>query len=682
MTCDKRLQLAATTLFSPKNFQAEMSLLMKTYYNWGELLAPASVAISTLGQLILMSNQRLDFPIDAKPPKDGFKHIEYPKSFRSTLVQISHSGYLAFLKAHTNMGKIRGLSAGVPGHVKNAVRYLTSKSEKVISSRLPCTLTQIRESSDKSKMLAEDIANEFKKILDLIQETVLAVTATKDRTKVSFQNAKQRLETAQRKEQYSNDEAVLLKDKNSQLDTMLANLETRQRDLYLETRYGDECVASRMDETSQPGKRPLADRHPELFFNAGNWRYTFEESRLNVDHCLEESSQKLVDLLMASHQFQLKCESWQLSDSSDALDVAEELENLHRALDTLPNCPSLKTLLKNGQELKGKITTDKIRASRKTDMCPGSDETDNLAILIADARANQIKEVYEEKTIVLNNVGGMKEAHKYVRQHQKKMMEDLVETAKKMQELNGKKMQVMRHRMEEILKDLQGWNMVHLSYKEAVQVLEKGMQQLSRLKNDWDKLVELFTRIASLTDRAAQSSEAFIFFTSTSDRVSTVDDDEVFVDDLMDHAEKANAASLFVTDLASVYVNISDRFIMSRIAGLGKLLGLDVDRIGAAAIEKELASLAESGQIAFDGIVEVMKEEEAKTKEKLLDRRRQLAKDYKELLVDCLSISQLPPVQGSGVQGSGSNRTDQVDDLNESTDFATNNYDDTYDIDW
>ena len=150
----------------------------------------------------------------------------------------------------------------------------------------------------------------------------------------------------------------------------------------------------------------------------------------------------------------------------------------------------------------------------------------------------------------------------------------------------------------------------------------------------------------------------------------------------MDHAEKANAASLFVTDLASVYVNISDRFIMSRIAGLGKLLGLDVDRIGAAAIEKELASLAESGQIAFDGIVEVMKEEEAKTKEKLLDRRRQLAKDYKELLVDCLSISQLPPVQGSGVQGSGSNRTDQVDDLNESTDFATNNYDDTYDIDW
>ena len=48
------MQLAATTLFSPKNFHAEISLLMETYYNWGELLAPAPVAISTLGQLILM----------------------------------------------------------------------------------------------------------------------------------------------------------------------------------------------------------------------------------------------------------------------------------------------------------------------------------------------------------------------------------------------------------------------------------------------------------------------------------------------------------------------------------------------------------------------------------------------------------------------------------------------------
>ena len=215
-----------------------------------------------------------------------------------------------------------------------------------------------------------------------------------------------------------------------------------------------------------------------------------------MDRCLEENEQSLVNMLRTSKEFQARCASWQKSRRSAhfALDASQEIGKVFPD-DALPNCPSFKKVVEKGRELRSKLTYEKMKTLRKTDKCPGLNETKQLTLLIADIRATKIKQIYKEKTIVLHNVKKKEGALNFVFQHQKDMMEDLINTTEKMVELNGKKMQVMRHQMEEILKDLQGWNMVHLSFKEAVQVLEKGMQQLSRLKKDWDKLIEFFARI-------------------------------------------------------------------------------------------------------------------------------------------------------------------------------------------
>ena len=630
---------------------------METYYNWGELLAPAPVAISTLGQLILMSNQRLDFPIDAKPPKDGFKHIEYPRSFRATLVQISHSGYRAFLKAHTNMATIRGLSAAVPGHVKNVVRYLTNKNKKLISAQLPWNLNKIRESADKSQILAQAVANEFKKVLDLIQETLVAVTATKDDQENSFEIIKERFDATAASQTYINEEAKLLSSKNEQLDKIFNNFKKGQRYSYIVTRHGDRCEVSHLDEKIPPSqteregekKTAFGHRHPDVFFNAGNWWYTFEESRLNLDRCLEENEQSLVNMLRTSKEFQARCASWQKSRRSAhfALDASQEIGKVF-ADDALPNCPSFKKVVEKGRELRSKLTHEKMKTLRKTDKCPGLNETKQLTLLIADIRATKIKQIYKEKTIVLHNVKKKEGALNFVFQHQKDMMEDLINTTEKMVELNGKKMQVMRHQMEEILKDLQGWNMVHLSYKEAVQVLEKGMQQLSRLKKDWDKLMEFFARISNLVSQAAKDSENFALYTSTElVGYNPSEGNEVFIEELMYRAEKVNAVSLFVANLASVYVRVSDRYIIDRIVGLNQFSSVDANRIGEAGIAKEQESLSKNGQLAFNGIVQKMIEEEKKTFEKILARRDLLLKnDYDKLRNQCGIMPKKDPKLG------------------------------------
>ncbi|EFX85171.1 hypothetical protein DAPPUDRAFT_46086, partial [Daphnia pulex] len=203
------------------NLYDEIRTLMKTYYNWGELLAPAPIAISVLGQLILMSTQRMDFPIDANLPTGGFKFIKYPKSFRTTLLQISHSGYLAFLKAHTNMDKIRMYNSNVPSHIKDATRYLLSKQELYIVNLLPISLGRIKEAADQSKELSQEVVAEFTTVMNLIEETINAVADTKDKKKIKLKRVETDLKMTEIVKQYSDDEADLLKQKEKQLAKML-----------------------------------------------------------------------------------------------------------------------------------------------------------------------------------------------------------------------------------------------------------------------------------------------------------------------------------------------------------------------------------------------------------------------------------------------------------------------------
>ena len=76
------------------------------YNDWGELLDSAPFAISVLGKLIVMANQKIHLPVNPK----FFMHpkkFDYPNNFRMSLLQISRKGNLAFLKAHKNMEKIR-----------------------------------------------------------------------------------------------------------------------------------------------------------------------------------------------------------------------------------------------------------------------------------------------------------------------------------------------------------------------------------------------------------------------------------------------------------------------------------------------------------------------------------------------------------------------------------------------
>uniref|UniRef100_A0A3B1IXC8 Uncharacterized protein n=1 Tax=Astyanax mexicanus TaxID=7994 RepID=A0A3B1IXC8_ASTMX len=142
-------QIAKTTqsLTKAEEMRNQTKLIMQPYANWEEYLTPAPLSIAILGELVFISS-KTDFSINKNPPKDGYKHIKYPDSFRACLMQVCNSGWGAFNEAHKNMDQIRLHTMNVPNYMKTAVKILFQGNDEVVQAHLPDQLENIRVIAD------------------------------------------------------------------------------------------------------------------------------------------------------------------------------------------------------------------------------------------------------------------------------------------------------------------------------------------------------------------------------------------------------------------------------------------------------------------------------------------------------------------------------------------------------
>ena len=83
-----RIKAAEMKISTGADLREEMALTMGPNANWEEFLIVSPMCISLLGELMCISTTA-DFSLEKKPPKDGFKLIKWPNSFRTSLVQVS-----------------------------------------------------------------------------------------------------------------------------------------------------------------------------------------------------------------------------------------------------------------------------------------------------------------------------------------------------------------------------------------------------------------------------------------------------------------------------------------------------------------------------------------------------------------------------------------------------------------
>lgn len=181
VTVPKSKLLSASNAVSSKEaVDEDFRNQLSTEMGWEHLLSPAPLSIGLLGDLMIMSTQTRDFPIDGQLPKAGaILYVKYPKSFRATLVQIANEGQRAFMVAHNNMDKIRLLTAYVPGYMKEATEILVTGDEELVADYLPAPMFRIREAAQSSVSLSKAVVWQFEHVMNLTAEVLEMCTSEK-----------------------------------------------------------------------------------------------------------------------------------------------------------------------------------------------------------------------------------------------------------------------------------------------------------------------------------------------------------------------------------------------------------------------------------------------------------------------------------------------------------------------
>ena len=78
---------ARNALSKGEDLREEMALIVSPHTNWEDFLSPAPMCICLLGELMAMSTTA-DFTLENTPPRDGFKLMRWPSSFRASLMQV------------------------------------------------------------------------------------------------------------------------------------------------------------------------------------------------------------------------------------------------------------------------------------------------------------------------------------------------------------------------------------------------------------------------------------------------------------------------------------------------------------------------------------------------------------------------------------------------------------------
>jgi hypothetical protein len=634
VTCEEKFKNAEKFSFDETSLNTDIRRLMESYHNWGELLAPAPVAISTLGQLIIMSTQRLDFPIDTNVPTGGFKHIKYPKSFRTTLLQISHDGYLAFRKAHVNMERISMYSSNTPTHIKDATRYLMTRNEIYIVNLLPLSLRRIRETADQSKQLSLEVANEFGRVIELIRETVDAISETRNYKTDELQQVQDETNLSQFSRNILQSETKMLDDKDKMLSNMLNSFGARQKNIFIRTIYGSENFVVNLNKdrlTQTEGRHQL---QKNVFYGKNNWHYTFYDRQVKSDRCADQNTQHLSDVLVTVGQYRLKYELWQNSRANRPFNGRDDVSKLQQIFTTMVRCDSVVELMAKGGKLVNMLQSAKFELLQKNSTRPGAEEMDDLIRLIHHVRVSA--KVQEKSVVNSKNFRGESLVHmwEFSFKHQFQMLQSMINTTTQILNVNNKQMELQRKKNEEIIGRIKQLDLAKISHKEAIEALNDGLEVLGLLQRDWLKLIEFYEKMSRFISKATEDIVALVEVVRVvSKDVSNLDDDKMF-GNLLEAIEKSNQATFLMHGVSEMYVNVSQKFIMDRVANLDSMMSINDNNAGLSKVLEEQRLLKESAQTAYDGIIQYIKDGEKIVKNKLLERRNQIMDEY-QWMVDC-----------------------------------------------
>jgi hypothetical protein len=171
---------------------AELLTSIAKLPDWIELLAPATVGVAIVSQLLIYASRLTsDFAfVQHTDDKDRFNLIKDPDSFRTTLWQIAKESYEAFAKAHNNMENFLLQMGQVPGYAKDCVMYVRSVDRAKLKTLFGRRLAKIKEAADDGARLTKQVCEAFDLLEQLINQVIESSSLTMSQIEKEMVNDK------------------------------------------------------------------------------------------------------------------------------------------------------------------------------------------------------------------------------------------------------------------------------------------------------------------------------------------------------------------------------------------------------------------------------------------------------------------------------------------------------------
>lgn len=595
-------------LTTAEDMRNQTKLMMQPYANWEEYLTPAPLSIAILGELIFISSST-DFSINKNPPKEGYKHIKYPDSFRACLMQVCNAGWGAFNEAHKSMDQIRLHTVQIPQYMKSSVKILFEGTDEVIEALLPDQLNNISVIANECLRLSNNTEECFTEVIKIIQELLEACVNAEHFYGEEMEAIKKKLEVTKLRQQSAQEakertsKAVNAMDKEMDqaresykkaMDSLPNGWEMIGMDVVSGiTQSITDLIVGMVSVISHPVKTMCSAAK-----NIKNIKKDQERDLVAEINAYSKSAEILKYIQNIQQQINVNSEddeiAWaNLYDQKEKCTksdyIGEQFKRISHDLKTIPNCTAksqaeelcnegikiCQTLAKyapdgkcdkdNSNKIKVKVL-DLINLALKFD-CKSKDITNSPAISpmppIMNKEENTSRNMRPSERVAEN----ARFAIEQTRAHMNKTRESYEKCVENL-EKNQKE-------LTEILVTLRKCELKEIDFKTTIEMLVKGMDAMGQVKEQWEKMIHFFQMVSNIVKTSL--SKTLTNFVSTSEKTQKLSyGAKLFLKDLLYNQafQACNIASL-VHMISGTYTDVSSKYLMDRISSLGKLMAMD-----------------------------------------------------------------------------------------------------------
>uniref|UniRef100_A0A3P9KDC2 Uncharacterized protein n=1 Tax=Oryzias latipes TaxID=8090 RepID=A0A3P9KDC2_ORYLA len=565
---DSQIAKVTKDLTTAADMRKTTQMLMQPNANWEEYLTPAPLSIAIMGELVFISSGT-DFSINKNPPKDGFKHIKYPDSFRACLMQICNSGWQAFNIAHKNMDQIRIYTASVPEHMKEAVKILFQGNEEIIEKLLPNELKSIRTIADECVELADGVEKKYNDVICLIQELLEACINAKHIYGEDLEKVKNKIEENKLREQSTRE----LNEKYTKaMEAMEKQVEEAQEEFKSSMNSlptGMELVGMEFAHALSQAVAAIGNAavtiatkltQPLQFSQAGSSEQVFQTNKTEeVDRVSEAEIYSMSSQIFSQAEIFLKY-------------IDKDEINWKELYDQKNKKPKTEFVKKQFERISGKI--ENLGNSKAKDkalsLCDTGiaiceqietyspeetwDKKTTQTLIKEVKKLHQDAQMFDSKSKKMCNSpafaatppmmakaqanAGQQSAAQQASENARFRIEQSREQLKQCREEYNKAVERMERNQKEltdILVDMQNCKIQEINFDTTIKMLVKGMDAMGRVKEQWEKMVRFFQMVANIVKTSL--AKTMIQFADKVEDVQTLsyNSNKIFASTLVPH---------------------------------------------------------------------------------------------------------------------------------------------------